>query len=197
LNCILWENIAGGQINQDTQISSDSAVLIHNSIVQGWTGSLGGVGNNGLDPLFVDADGPDNIAGTEDDDCRLMANSPARNTGDNSFLPLDTFDLDDDGDTKELLPLDLDGLPRIAEATVDRGPYEYHPAPGSCPADIAPAGPANHDGVVGPADLAQLLSMWGACPAPCAADLNPPGAPNGQVGPGDLAQLLSAWGQCP
>jgi titin len=45
------------------------------------------------------------------------------------------------------------------------------------------------DGVVGPADLAQLLSHWGAC-AGCPADLNGDGA----VGPADLAQLLSQWG---
>jgi hypothetical protein len=47
----------------------------------------------------------------------------------------------------------------------------------------------NGDGVVGPADLAQLLATWGSCQN-CAADLNHDGA----VGPADLAQLLAHWG---
>jgi hypothetical protein len=51
------------------------------------------------------------------------------------------------------------------------------------PADV------NHDGQVGPADLAQLLAAWGPCQA-CAADFNH----DGIVGPYDLAQLLSQWG---
>jgi hypothetical protein len=48
------------------------------------------------------------------------------------------------------------------------------------------------DGTVGPADLAQLLASWGACPPKggCPADLNHDGA----VGPADLAQLLAGWG---
>ena len=47
------------------------------------------------------------------------------------------------------------------------------------------------DGIVGPADLAELLAQWGACPAKgeCAADLDS----DGTVGPADLAQLLAGW----
>jgi hypothetical protein len=52
----------------------------------------------------------------------------------------------------------------------------------------------NHDGVVGPADLAALLSQWGQCqaPTPCDADIAPPGG-DGMVGPFDLSTLLSDW----
>jgi hypothetical protein len=49
------------------------------------------------------------------------------------------------------------------------------------------------DGVVGPADLAQLLAHWGQCPAPpaqCPWDLSG----DDIVGPADLAQLLAHWG---
>jgi hypothetical protein len=45
------------------------------------------------------------------------------------------------------------------------------------------------DGVVGPADLAQLLATWGPCSG-CPADLNL----DGSVGPADLAALLANWG---
>ena len=47
----------------------------------------------------------------------------------------------------------------------------------------------DQDGVVGPADLAQLLAAWGKCPG-CPQDLTG----DGQVGPADLAQLLATWG---
>ena len=60
---------------------------------------------------------------------------------------------------------------------------------GTNPADIAPPG---GDGVVGPADLAELLAKWGACAdcRSCAADL----AGDCVVGPADLAELLANWG---
>jgi hypothetical protein len=51
------------------------------------------------------------------------------------------------------------------------------------------------DGVVGPADLAQLLAAWGPCSkkpkTPCPADYDK----DGTVGPGDLGTLLANWGE--
>ena len=47
---------------------------------------------------------------------------------------------------------------------------------------------------VGPGDLAQMLSVWGPCGSPRAADIAPVGGPDGIVGPADLGQLLSQWG---
>ncbi|MBN1511108.1 MAG: hypothetical protein JXB13_03770, partial [Phycisphaerae bacterium] len=70
-NCIFWGNTAfgGASTNQDAQVYGLTGALdINHSCVRLWTGSLGGVGNNGLDPRFVDADGVDNIPGTADDD---------------------------------------------------------------------------------------------------------------------------------
>ena len=57
--------------------------------------------------------------------------------------------------------------------------------PDPCPADLT------DDGSVGPADLANLLSVWGTDDE--AADFDD----DGVVGPADLATLLSAWGDCP
>jgi len=48
----------------------------------------------------------------------------------------------------------------------------------------------NGDGVVGPADLAQLIGDWGPCGAVCPSDLDG----DGSVGAGDLALLIGAWG---
>ncbi len=54
-----------------------------------------------------------------------------------------------------------------------------------CAADL------NRDGMINPADLAQLLGSWGACPG-CPSDLNGDGVINAV----DLAQLLGSWGPC-
>lgn len=110
----------------------------------------------GAQPIFVDPLGPDGIAGTLDDDLRLLPNSPAIDAGKNVLLPPDTFDLDNDGDTTEPVPLDLDHNQRILAGAqsgfhVDLGAYEYvAPAPiaerpkngPGCPGDaLAPAYP--------------------------------------------------------
>jgi hypothetical protein len=51
------------------------------------------------------------------------------------------------------------------------------------------------DGVVGFADLFQILSNWGACPAPCGAAACPWDVTGDcTVGFGDLLILLSKWG---
>lgn len=57
---------------------------------------------------------------------------------------------------------DLDGT-----ATPDRGAFEFQPwqiVIAACPADI------DHDGTVGYADLTQVLSAWGPCPAGAAQE---------------------------
>ena len=105
------------------QISGGSPV-INNCCIQGWTGKLGGTGNFGSDPLFVDPNGPDGKAGTLDDNLRLDLTSPCRNAGDNSALGPDTADLDKDGDVNEPIPFDIEGKPRILNGVVDLGAYE-------------------------------------------------------------------------
>jgi hypothetical protein len=123
-NCILWGNTAtngapGAQISNEGSSPTISYSLVQDSggSGAGWDSSLGidGGGNIDEDPQFVDADGPDDVVGTPDDNLRLQLTSPAIDAGDNSALPPDTFDLDGDGDTAELLPLDLDGYPRCVD----------------------------------------------------------------------------------
>ena len=131
----------------------------------------------------------------------------------NTAVPADVCDLDDDGDTDEPIPVDLDGNPRFVDDTltpdcpqapgqcgdcpvVDMGADEYQEGvTDCCPADLS------GDGVVEAFDLAQLLGAWGPCPKPCEegdpedtcpADLSG----DCEVEAFDLAILLGAWGRC-
>jgi uncharacterized repeat protein (TIGR02543 family) len=80
------------------------------------------------DPLFVNAadpDGADNLWGTADDGLRLQAGSPAIGEGNLNLLSLDEFDVDGDGLTVEVVPLDLAGFMRVQAGSLDLGAYEY------------------------------------------------------------------------
>ncbi|MCH7812633.1 MAG: right-handed parallel beta-helix repeat-containing protein, partial [Planctomycetes bacterium] len=128
-NCILWANMHQGETDQAAQIYGGSPDINY-SFVQGWTGSLGGFGNIDGNPFFVNASGPDGITGTEDDDLRLLAQSPCIDAGDDTAVVPDIADLDGDGDTTERTPLDLGGNPRFmdyqhAEDTGVADPPDY------------------------------------------------------------------------
>jgi hypothetical protein len=112
--------------------------------VQNWTGTLGGRGNIGTDPLFVDAKGADGVAGTADDDLQLRAGSPCVDTGSNTALPAD-------------LTTDLNGKSRIVNGVVDMGAYErqdmhglvaYYPLDEGAGRVIVDASGNGHDGTV-------------------------------------------------
>lgn len=176
---------------QSSQINAPPGAILSNNIIEGWDGTLGGTNNSGDDPIFIDADGLDDIYGTEDDNPRLSGASPARDAGDDSFLPQDEFDLDGDGNTTELLPIDLDGLRRIVNGTVDIGAYEWQRVDG-CEADVAPSQPGvAGDGTINAADLLLILQHWGACDQ-CVGDINGDGMVNVQ----DLLLVIQAWGAC-
>ena len=98
-NCIFWDNGA-------EQISGNT-IVSHSNVEGGWPGE----NNINANPLFIDADGVDNIAGTQDDNLRLLVGSPCLNAGDNSNVP-------------STLDTDLDGNPRIVDYIVDMGAYE-------------------------------------------------------------------------
>jgi hypothetical protein len=147
-NSIFWNNT--GSRSYDTERSqinlfSGGTVRVSHSIIDGWTGRYGGAGNSGNDPLFIDADGPDDVPGTEDDNLGLSPGSPCIDAGNNAAVPGSvTTDLSgrprfvDDADT----PDTGNGEPPI----VDIGAYEFQdgPAvtldikPGSCPNLVNP-----------------------------------------------------------
>lgn len=131
-NCVLWGNtsdhgyqiaLAGSTLSVDYCAIQDEQEKIYKeaSPTINW-----GTGNIGDDPLFVDADGPDDTFGTEDDNLRLLPGlpgSPCIDAGNNAAVPSGiTTDLD--GGTRFFndpnTPDTGNGTPPI----VDMGAYE-------------------------------------------------------------------------
>jgi parallel beta-helix repeat protein len=106
-NCILW-----GDSPDEIHLSDGNTVITYSDIQGGWPGE----GNINADPLFVDADGADDVIGTKDDNLRLLPDSPCIDAGDNSAVPTSVL-------------TDLDGNPRVTNGTVDMGAYESGIAP--------------------------------------------------------------------
>ena len=84
----------------------------------------------------MDADGPDNIVGTVDDDLRLQSTSPCLEIGANHLVPADSLDADGDSDLTEpttdlalvqriLHALAAGGAAPCASAAVDMGAREF------------------------------------------------------------------------
>ncbi|MCH8147345.1 MAG: right-handed parallel beta-helix repeat-containing protein, partial [Planctomycetes bacterium] len=115
-NSILWANVDRTGATQTAQIpGNNGSVSVDYCNIEGLTGSLGGVGNIGSDPRFLDVAGPDETVGTTDDNLRLHLLSPCVDAGDNTVVPPDEPDLDDDGDTSEPTPVDADDNPRFRD----------------------------------------------------------------------------------
>jgi predicted outer membrane repeat protein len=110
-NCIAWyiDNPLNIPPTTWPTRTSPSSAVNYSNIQGGWSG---GNGNINTDPLFLDPLGPDNIAGTGDEDLRLAPLSPCVNSGDPSYKA-------------EPNEADLDGNPRVFGGRVDMGAYEF------------------------------------------------------------------------
>jgi predicted outer membrane repeat protein len=109
-NCILWENSDPSLNPIFTESGSPS--VTYSCIPGGWPT---GTGNIDADPLFIDPNGPDGIIGTTDDNFMLFADSPCIDAGNNSLVPTDTSDLDNDANLLERIPLDFSSKPRFID----------------------------------------------------------------------------------
>jgi len=169
--------------------------VTYSDIQGGWEG----VGNIDADPLFVDPDGPDDDPNTwGDNDYHLSPGSPCIDAGCNGGVPHDAADLDDDDDTDEITPLDLDGEGRFFDdpdtpdsgcgcpPLVDMGAYEFgNTGPQPCPGDL------DCNRTVGHSDLGILLAAWHSS---ADGDLNCDSVSDHA----DLGILLANWGNiCP
>lgn len=148
-NCILW-----GDTDGEIWDYNSTPTVTYSDVQGGFTGT----GNINQNPLFVNA-----TAG----DLHLQQASPCIDAGNNLHAALDVSDIDGDGITKEVIPVDLDGNGRFADdpkpdkgtfafagyPVIDMGAYEY---PGREPID----GDLNYDGRVDLEDLAIMASRW-------------------------------------
>jgi hypothetical protein len=138
--------------------------------------------NIGDDPEFVDPP----------DDYRLDGTSPCVDTGCGTDVPVDSFDVNDNENSGEPLPWDLDTNPRVllgageTVTAVDMGPYEF--AGTGCRADCQ----LDANETVGINDFLALLGDWNQQCVPCDFGLGPAG-----VGTEDFLYLLGNWGSCP
>jgi len=102
---------------------NSTPITAHNNLLTDYSDSgitQGVDGNISGDPLFVDE-----AAG----DYRLQLSSPCKNTGDNTYIPTDVLDVDDDGDETEVIDIDYAGEIRVlgcGTSTVDMGAYETY-----------------------------------------------------------------------
>ncbi|MFC1737815.1 PQQ-binding-like beta-propeller repeat protein [Planctomycetota bacterium] len=102
---ILWNNEDISGPNEDSQINWYYDPDISYSCVQGWTGSWGGIGNFGDNPLLEDMNGCG--------DCHLQEASPCINAGDPNLLDI------------YQQKVDIDGQRRIMDFRVDIGADEF------------------------------------------------------------------------
>ncbi len=122
---IFWHNSDSGGMDTSAQIhvGSGTVDVNYSNVMGGWLGL--GTGNINADPLFIDADGPDdNPATFADNNVRLSVSSPCIDAGDNSAVPVGVV-TDLDGSPRQLDdPFTIDtgvGFP-----TVDMGAYEFN-----------------------------------------------------------------------
>jgi predicted outer membrane repeat protein len=125
-NSVFWANSDAGGMDESAQIHTDNGfTVVTYSIVQGGWSGTGGTGNLSSNPLFVDADGADNTAGTEDDNLRLTAASPAIDAGNNAGVPAGIV-TDLDGDRRFIDdPNAADTSGPCPVSPVDMGAYEF------------------------------------------------------------------------
>ena len=127
-NSIIWGNSRERNSSTDPEIydrhpyyqlrrrTDEGSFLADHSLIESWSDNeiLGSQypNPNIKDPMFVDANGPDDVFGTPDDDFRLAPGSPCIDAGSNEADP-------------NLADTDLGGLPRVINTTVDIGAHEF------------------------------------------------------------------------
>lgn len=181
-NSVVWGNPTAAIFGVANVSSSD---------IQG--GYAGG-GNFNAGPRFVDADGPDNLFGTLDDNLQLRGGSPCIDRSNNAAIPLDAGDIDNDGNTFERVPLDLalrsrtrddTGTPDISPGgpLADVGAFEFQGV--SCRAD------RDGNSVIEPVDVALFINGWFVAVSTGSTESD--FERDGDVDPADVASFIQAW----
>ena len=177
-NCILWNNRDSTGIGASSQIHR-YAIVTYSNVQGGWDG----LGNIDADPCFATVADPNNL--------HLSGDSPCIDAASNAEVPPDTADIDNDANTTEPIPFDINGFPRFIDdlctgdtgfgepPLVDMGAHEF------LSSDI------NADGIANFSDFCLLAVHWmeAGC-GPCAgADVTC----DGNVTYDDLRESVAYW----
>ncbi|MFW5757163.1 MAG: right-handed parallel beta-helix repeat-containing protein, partial [Bacteroidota bacterium] len=115
-----YNSIIGYNNGGDQYATSGGKIEFYNSRGDGLSADNGNTGSN---PLYSDHPytyEPPTNQGNYD----LWGHSTLNNSGSNNYVPKDIYDLDNDGNTDEPIPVDIEGKPRIFAGIVDMGCYE-------------------------------------------------------------------------
>ncbi|TWT40385.1 hypothetical protein RAS1_40940 [Phycisphaerae bacterium RAS1] len=143
-NCIISDNLAenlGASLVVWGSLPEIGNSLFDGDNPAGVYGAYTDLGGNilSVDPLFLDADGLNNVTGDADDDLRLRRYSPAVDRGRNAAVPPGvTTDY-----TGGARVVDGDG---VGGATVDMGAYEYSGPPFAGVLYVKQSNPTSGDG---------------------------------------------------
>jgi hypothetical protein len=189
-NCILWGNSTGAEDLQSEPaqiLAEGSDVRLRYCDVQNWSGELGGIGNFGREPLFVDATGGDYHLRSQG---RRWDKSQSQWVCDSETSPC--IDAGNPGSLLGDEPLTSPDDPNRATLVNDR--IDIGAFGGTGEASIAPAGwsltaDADNDGRVDWRDFARMAASWSQAASECEADLTRDGLVNGM----DLAHLGAEW----
>ncbi len=120
VNSILWKNEGSG-LQVEIFNNGGSVSVAHSNVTDPLPDNISDLGNNLFeDPQFID---PDN------GNLQISSCSPMIDAGDNTALPEDRIDIDQDSIFFESIPLDLLGENRIFNDIIDLGAYEWGGTP--------------------------------------------------------------------
>jgi parallel beta-helix repeat protein len=120
VNSIVWGNDPGTSGLEIVVKFSAVASASYCDIEGGFTGT----GNLDANPIFVDADGPDDVLGTADDDLSLGRFSPCTDAGNNAAAALAGVTEDQAGQPRFANDLGIPDTGNGANPVVDIGPFE-------------------------------------------------------------------------
>lgn len=189
-SCILWANTDpdGWTRAELAQLAVDAGdVTIDYCCVEGWSGSLGGLGNFGLDPLLIDPQGEDfrlqsegwrwdRVQGVWGRDA---VTSPCIDAG-NPARPL--------GKEPLAVPNDPNDV-ATENKRIDMGAYGGTPEASLAPKGRVLLADLDNDGRVGWPDLDHMAATWLDSAGTRAPDLTR----DGTVGLADLAAMAREW----